>query len=131
MTMAIAQRLASLAEVAQVSNTSERFAMACRDFLDGFYEAPTEEKLRPEPPKLAPSLEDEGYADAYLAAMAEYLAHRYRMKVPVWSRGPGRIANRPAFAMDSYEGRMFLLVESPAEFRARNIFISADGLTRV
>jgi hypothetical protein len=129
--MPIAQRVASLAEVAELSDTPENFSLAFRDFLDGFYEAPSDGRLRGEPADLRAALQDGGYADAYLAATAEYLARCFNLTVPRWSLNPARIADEPRFAMKTHEGRMFLLLESPPEFRARNIFISADALTRV
>jgi hypothetical protein len=129
--MPIAERISSLAEVAQLSDTPENFSLAFRDFLDGFYEAPLEEKLRVEPANLTKALSDAGYANAYLAGTAEYLARCFKLPVPRWSLNPARIADEPRFAMQTHEGRMFLLLESPPEFRARNIFISADSLTRV
>lgn len=129
--MPIAQRIPSLAEVAEYSDTPEHFSLAFRDFLDGFYEAPSDEKLRAEPADLRMKLNDAGYANAYLAATAEYLARCFKFAVPRWSLNPARIADKPRFAMQTHEGRMFMLLESPPEFRARNIFISADSLTRV
>jgi len=129
--MPFAQRISSLAEVAECSDTPENFSLAFRDFLDGFYEGPSEEKLRVEPADLSMTLNDAGYANAYLAATAEYLARCSQLAVPRWSLNPARIADKPSFAMQTHEGRMFLLLESPPEFRARNIFISADALTRV
>jgi hypothetical protein len=86
--------------------------------------------LAEEPRRLTGILNDEGYADAYLAAMAEHLAAQYRFPVPAWCRNPERSLPEPHFAFKTPEGRMFLLVESPTAFRVRNIFISAEGLTR-
>jgi hypothetical protein len=131
MIMPIPQRISSLAQVAECSDTPENFSLAFRDFLDGFYEGPAEDKLRVEPADLRTTLNDGGYANAYLAGTAEYLARCFKLTVPRWSLNPARIADEPRFAMKTHEGRMFLLLESPPEFRARNIFISADALTRV
>jgi len=129
--MPIAERVSSLAEVAKLSDSPESFSLAFRDFLDGFYEAPSDEKLRAEPADPTMALQDGGYAHAYLAATAEYLARCFKLEVPRWSLDPARVLDEPRFAMKTHEGRMFLLLESPSEFRARNIFISADSLTRV
>lgn len=129
--MPIAERIVSLAEVAECSDNSEHFSLSFRDFLDGFYADPSDEKLRDEPADLRATLNDGGHANAFLAATAEYLARCYKLTVPRWSMNPARILARPRFAMKTHEGRMFLLLESPPEFRARNIFISADSLTRV
>jgi len=123
--------LESLAQVAERSRTSEHFSFALRDFLDGFYAQPAAVKLMEEPPFLVEGLRDKGYADAYLAAVAEHLAGQYRFPVPAWSRDPRRTLREPHFAFKTPEGQIFLLVESPTAFRVRNIFVSADALTRV
>jgi hypothetical protein len=129
--MPIAARIGSLAAVAKAADTPENFFYALRDFLDGFYPAPSAEHLRDEPERLAARLNDDSYADAYLAAVAEHLAQAHNLPVPAWANDPTRIVREPRFAFKTPEGRIFLLAESPAAFRARNIFISADALTRV
>ena len=123
--------LESIAAIAAQTRTAEDFSFGFRDFLDGFYENPQSSKLQDEPTRLTALLDDQGYADAYLAALAEHLAGQYRFPVPAWCRNPERSLKEPAFAFKTPEGRMFLLVESPTAFRVRNIFISADGLIRV
>jgi len=129
--MPIVPRLDSIAALAEQARTAEHFSCGFRDFLDGFYENPQASKLAEEPRRLIQILHDEGYADAYLAALAEHLAGQYRFPVPAWCRNAERSMKEPNFAFKTPEGRMFLLVESPTAFRVRNIFISADGLTRV
>jgi hypothetical protein len=129
--MPVVPHLESIAAMAGQVTTSEHFSFGLRDFLDGFYENPQASKLADEPRLLTDVLNDEGYADAYLAALAEHLAGQYRFPVPSWCSNPERSLKEPKFAFKTPEGRMFLLVESPTAFRVRNIFISADGLTRV
>jgi len=129
--MPVAARIGSLAAVAQAADTREQFFYALRDFLDGFYPEPSAEKLREEPVRLTARLADQNYADAYLAAVAEHLASAHGLPVPAWAKDPTRVATEPTFAFKPPEGRIFLLAESPAAFRARNIFISADALSRV
>jgi hypothetical protein len=129
--MPIAPRLASIAAIADASGTPEDFSFALRDFLDGFYENPSAERLSEEPQILESRLQDNRYADAYLAAVAEYLAEKFDLPLPLWATKPERICREPQFAMKTPEGRIFLLMESPAAFRSRNIFVSADALSRV
>jgi hypothetical protein len=129
--MPVVPHLESLAAVAEQSRTKEHFFLGYRDFLDEFYAKPRRACLIDEPKLLRDVLKDQGYADAFLAAMAEHLAWQYRLPVPPWCRQPGRSLEEPVFAFKTPEGRMFLLVESPTAFRSRNIFISADALTRV
>jgi hypothetical protein len=129
--MPISPRIGSIALLARDSKTASLFSLGLADFLDGFYEQPSGGKLADEPISLKSTLEDEGYADAYLAALAEHLALQFHLPVPAWTQNPNRILKIPRFAFESEEGRMFLLMESPTAFRKRHIFISADGLSRV
>jgi len=124
------RRPAFLAEVARAATDETAFSFCFRDFLDEFYAHPSPAKLREEPPLLADVLHDGGRADAYLAATAEFLAQRYKFNVPSWTRVVGRTLHTPFFALDSHAARMWLLIESPTAFRERNIFISADALSR-
>ena len=128
--MPVVPHLESIAAIAEQAKTAEHFSYGLRDFLDGFYANPQASGLGDEPRYLEEILHDEGYADAYLAATAEHLAGRYGLPVPAWCRNPQRSLKEPKFAFKTPEGRMFLLVESPTAFRKRNIFISADALTR-
>ncbi len=65
------------------------------------------------------------------SALAEHLATQHHLPIPAWSRNAERCLKKPKFSFKTPEGQMFLLVESPTAFRVRNIFISADGLSRV
>jgi hypothetical protein len=128
--MPISPRIGSIALLARESKTASFFSLGLSDFLDGFYEQPSGGKLEDEPVSLKSTLEDEGYADAYLAALAEHLALRFQLPVPAWTQNPKRVLKTPRFAFGSEEGQIFLLMESPTAFRKRHIFISADGLSR-
>ncbi len=129
--MPIVHYLESLEAVAVNSSTREQFSLSWRDFLDGFSMKPEASKLATKPALLRDVLDDGGYADAFLGAMAEHLTQQHRMPVPAWCLEANRFLDEPVFAFKTAEGRMFLLVESPTAFRRRNIFISGDALTRV
>jgi hypothetical protein len=120
----------SLAEVARITRDAQMFSFALRNFLDEFYASPALQKLEEEPPLLISILRDEGLADAYLGGVAEHLARQSGFSVPAWTGVSFRRLKKPWFSMNSHGGRMLLLVESPAAFRERNIFISADALSR-
>jgi hypothetical protein len=124
------KRPQSLAEAAEWSDDAGKFSFNIRDFLDEFYADPRAERLADEPPMRTEILSDNGLADAYVAAIAEHLSRQYQFRPPGWSALPARVLKHPWFAMESHGARMFLLVESPAAFRERNIFISADALSR-
>jgi hypothetical protein len=129
--MPVIPHLESIAAIAEQVRGQVDFSLGLRDFLDGFYANPKASKLADEPRRLTTILNDDGYADAYLAALAEHLAGHYRFPAPAWCKNPERSLKKPQFAFETPEGRIFLLVESPTAFRVRNIFISAEGLTRV
>ena len=73
----------------------------------------------------------EGLAADSIAATAEELARRYSVQCPEWTTGKGRALHRPWFASDLASLRAVLLLESPAPFRARNLFVSENALSRV
>jgi len=109
---------------------ADSLGFAIPEFLDEFYAEPLVERLAEEPRLLAELLGDEGLADAYLAGIADHLSRQYKLKVPAWVSGPGRVLANPWFAMESHGGRMCMLIESPPAFRERNIFVSANALSR-
>lgn len=133
----------SLARVARLAKTRAKkdrgqgedvLSFALRNFLDGFHAARKQERralLSEEPGSLRAVLADGGVADAYLAALANYLSDSCRMARPAWSAvAPERYPDSPWFALSSPEARVWLLTQSPAAFRERNLFISKDALTR-
>jgi hypothetical protein len=120
----------TLAEVAAICRDAEMLGYAIPEFLDDFYAEPLEERLAEEPRSLTAILNDEGLADAYLAGIAEHLSRQYEITPPAWAFGPGRVLENPWFAMKSHGGRMCMLIESPPAFRTRNIFVSANALSR-
>ncbi len=83
-----------------------------------------------EPSSLVPVLKDEGVADAYLASVAATLAHEQGQSAPEWASGSARALEKPFFAARTPKLKAVLLQESPVEFRIRNIFVSANALSR-
>lgn len=122
----------TLAEVARLAATGESFDMSLANFLDEFYASPCASAFSETPQVLAPQFGDQGHVqDAYLAATAEHLAATYRLQVPHWVADEARKLHRPWFASQLAALRAVLLVESPAAFRSRNLFVSENALTRV
>jgi hypothetical protein len=68
--------------------------------------------------------------DAYLAATAEWLAWKHDLPPPRWAFDPARSLHRPWFASSLASLRALLLLESPAAFRSRNLFVSENALSR-
>lgn len=127
--------IAQLAEtvVASAKAPKEAFGYALRNFLDAYYKSTTPQKrkaLAGEPCMLRSRLRDGGVADAYLAALANHLARTDGFPSPRWAVSKKRMPDRPWFALNTPQAKMWLLTQSPAAFRERNLFISADGLSR-
>lgn len=121
----------TLAEVAQLAAQGESFDRSLANFLDEFYAAPRVVALSPSPSLLEPVLGEAGRVqDAYLAATAEQLAGANGFPVPQWAAAKERKLARPWFASPLTAVRALLLLESPAPFRSRNLFISENALTR-
>ena len=100
------------------------------DFLDAFYRRPTTEAVCEEPPLLPESDPQGAVMNSFLAATAEHLCHRFGLPVPDWVYEQRRYLERPYFAMKEPSFRATLLLESPVEFRSRNLFVTANALSR-
>jgi len=121
----------SLAEVAALAAQGDSFDRCLANFLDEFYAAPIAAALADTPALLAPQFGDTGRVqDAYLAATAEELARRFNLPAPAWTPGDERALHKPWFASSLASLRAVLLLESPPAFRARNLFVSENALSR-
>jgi hypothetical protein len=122
----------TLAEVADLTARGASFDLCLRDFLDGFLAAPRVTALEAEPMVLANKVAQVGnIEDAYLAPTAEWLAARFNLQPPRWAFQESRFLRRPWFASQLSSLRALLLLESPAPFRSRNLFVSENALNRV
>lgn len=121
-------RPTTLLEVARRSAaTEDTFDRSLREFLDSFYLASAEMRsasIAQQPQRLTAT------QDAYLAAVAEHLARRYDLPIPAWTDESDRFLHRPFFAGGLESLKATLLVESPAAFRRRLLFVSANALSR-
>jgi hypothetical protein len=121
----------TLAEVAQLTLGGDSFDRCLANFLDEFYATPNAGALADTPVLLAPAFGEQGQVqDAYLAATAEELARIHHFSAPTWIAADMRKLHRPWFASPLAALRAVLLLESPATFRARNLFVSENALTR-
>ena len=124
------RRPASLAEVAEWTNDRQAFHLNIAEFVDEFRRSPSELRLDQEPRRLAGVYDDGDVADAYLAAVAVSLAREIHEPPPAWAWAEDRKLRRPLFAWPGPALRATLLAESPAPFRERNLFVSANVLSR-
>jgi hypothetical protein len=121
----------TLAHVSELAIQGESFDLCLKNFLDDFYARPNVEALQPEPSRLGPTNPRFGeIEDAYLAATAEWLAWKFDLVPPKWAFDQTRALRRPWFASSLSGLRAVLLIESPAPFRSRNLFVSENALTR-
>ncbi len=120
----------SMADVFRSIHGADDFSYAIRDFVDRFNESPNPALLEEEPSILVRTLLDEGVADAWLASTAVYLTKKHQLPVPQWARRNARALEKPWFAAKSPNLKAILLQESPAAFRVRNLFVSANALSR-
>lgn len=68
--------------------------------------------------------------DAYLAALTESLCQEAGLRPPAWTQHESYYLKRPWFAGGLESLKAILLAESPAAFRRRNLFVSANALSR-
>jgi hypothetical protein len=67
---------------------------------------------------------------AEVAATAEELARQFNLQHPTWIDAETRRLHRPWFASSLAALRAVLLLESPAGFRSRNLFVTENALAR-
>jgi hypothetical protein len=124
------RRPGSLAEVADWSSDPRTFHFNVADFLDEFRRGKDRTMLDAEPAPLREAFSGGDVADAYLAAVAVSLAREVGAVPPAWAWQTRRKLSRPWFAHPGAALRAMLLAESPAAFRERNLFVSANALAR-
>jgi len=118
----------SLAVVAKRLIVGEPFPFPVKEFLDevGFMDDRQLQKAIAEPPQLT----GDGRHDAYLGALAEHLAAMNCLQRPLWSVESARFLNTFWFVSELKGFRPLSLIESPAAFRRRGIFVAAGSLSR-
>jgi len=99
-----------------------------RNFLDDFYANPNnrQEMIADEPETTG----DKRF-DVYLAALAEHLAYHYNLSTPQWVADNKRFLDTWWFPTEFKSLRAMALVESPAAFRRRGIFVDHTEFQRV
>ena len=120
----------SLSQLADQTLSGQDFGYLLGDFLDAFYRRPRPDALAGEPASLGGQSDKGTMRDAYLAAVAESLAARQGWPPPGWVRGSTRFLHRPYFSIQGAAFRATLLLESPPAFRSRNLFVTANAMSR-
>ena len=94
------------------------------EFVDAFRRCPSEVLV-----DSPPVSEVSDRVRALLASTADTLCGEHSMSVPWWCDGVGPLAS-PWFVADIENLKATALVESPAQFRKRNIFVLGNFLAR-
>lgn len=82
--------------------------------------------VKTRPPRLAGVFPEGEVADAFLAAQVEWLCHRAGVRPPRWVRDPSYALDLPWFALPGRRSRAHLLLDTPDEFRNRNVFTTPE-----
>ncbi|HUC93645.1 MAG TPA: hypothetical protein VMS09_16775 [Paenibacillus sp.] len=105
------------------------FSFAWRIFLDRFYASTTEQ--RRELIRSAPGCLDDRRYLSYCAAGIHKLCREYGLAVPGWVADKSLILDEPYFPGAHTDLlKLVCLVESPPEFKMRNIFTTENVLAR-
>jgi hypothetical protein len=121
------QRPKSLAEIAERILQGASAGYEVKDFLHEFQAAGNPRMFETSPVKLENRVPDGLRFDAFLQALAVYLAAKIDADPPLWTRPATQLPD-PWFASPGTAIRNYLLMSSPAPFRTRNLFIDADSL---
>src|SRR5580700_9153736 len=121
------QRPKSILEVAGHILQGADAGMEVKDFLHEFKEGGSPSMLEQPPPALNGHVEKGAMLDAYLQALAVYLAVKIDSDPPAWTQPAIQLPD-PWFASPGAAIRNYLLLSSPAPFRSRNLFIDEDSL---
>lgn len=128
--VATTYRRQTLARVAERAAAGEHLLFTVREFLDDLAWSDTGQQraaLIAEPPAMLP----DPCSNAFLGALAEHVAAVHGLDRPRWSVEPDRFLDRWWFPAAEPAFAPLAVVESPAAFRRRGIFIAASLLARV
>ena len=119
----------TLAGVAARVNSGEPFLPAVRELLDEFGLL-GDDRQRERAIAERPRPTGDQRHDAFLAALAEHLAAGTGIARPPWTSEPHRFLERFWFVSEVSGFRALAIVESPAAFRRRGVFVSRGALDR-
>ncbi len=116
--------------VARRAASVEEFGLNLRDWFHELRRASTRKQLREavkvRPPCLARRFPQGEVADAFLAAQVEFFCHRAGMRPPRWTQDPVYVLDEPWFSAPGKRLRAHLLLDTPDEFRNRNVFTTPE-----
>jgi hypothetical protein len=117
--------------VARRAKSIREFGLNLRDWLHELQRLSTRAQLLDavsvRPPRLAGRIAQGKIADAFLAAQVEWLCHRADVPPPRWTRDRCYVLADPWFSLAARRLRSHLLLDTPDEFRNRNLFTTPEG----
>lgn len=124
----------SIKELVEEVSKGKDSALLLGTFLDFFYSKETSskerEKLVEEEPESYSNVSQEYYAS--IAATVHNICEKYDVPRPEWIMKDKYFLKEPYFGIGAKGNlRLILLLESPAHFRMRNVFVSENALDRV
>lgn len=115
----------------KTGSNMEQFAIHCGNFLDEFYRTSNEQRrvMVEREPEAQSGFPD--YVLPFLAAMVHKLCNDHAVECPAWVHKEQYTLKEPHFWLDAKGNlRLVLLTESPIEFKIRNLFVTANTLSR-
>lgn len=116
--------------VARRATTLEEFGLNLRDWFHELRHVSTRGQLlravAVRPPRLADKFEQGEIADSFLAAQVEFLCRRAGVAPPRWSQDESYVLDEPWFSVPAPALRAHLLLDTPTEFRNRNLFTTPE-----
>lgn len=116
--------------MARGAKSIEQFGTNLRDWFHELRAVSTRKQLlravQTRPPRLAARFSGGEICDAFLAAQVEWLCRRASISPPRWTRDPAYILSEPWFSIPDRAVRAHLLLDTPTEFRNRNVFTTPE-----
>ena len=114
-----------------ISQGNEDSSILFGNFLDDFYRANMDEKKRLLSDEPEPLNNVRAVDYVHIAATVHKLANDSGIPVPTWVFKEQYYAKEPFFPVRHPDLRLIYMFESPTEFKHRNMFVSANALSRV
>jgi len=116
--------------VARRAASVEQFGLNLRDWFHELRRISTRaqllEAVKVRPPRLASRFPQGEVADAFLAAQVEFFCRHANVRPPRWTRDPRYVLDQPWFSTPGRRLRAHLLLDTPTEFRNRNVFTTPE-----
>lgn len=119
----------TLQEVAASVAAGEASSISLGNFLAFLKPERVHEAIKDAPALLTEKISHGHTTDAYLAAVAEFLALKHGVPIPAWSEDPARFLDHLHFPSRNKRLNDLLLQETPEPFRRRGIIVSANALS--